>query len=321
MLMMLHALFGRKAAPAVDGRGSLLSSGTCVTIGATTCHETAAEHVLHKAWLSDTNGLWPVENDHLNNLDRRVQRVDHHKWWVEDSRRPHVAQATVSECHGNTSRALPSKEYTICINSCPHDLNLLRSVSANSPGNMGQTLTPVEYYALVVVAAIVLLACSRMGNLCRKLLRCGRARLGRYLCLAHSIPHMDWLGSWTWWAVLAQLVTMGATLVLIFVRALDIQSAARRAGEVAVVDMTLFYLGPRLSYQADRLNLSLSHIHTIHRGTTWLFLVATAIHAIVLRPTQPVFTRTASRDLYGVIVCDKCRGARGARGAHRAGLC
>lgn len=163
-------------------------------------------------------------------------------------------------------------------------------------------LTSIQWYALAVVAVVVLLSCSRLAHTFVTLLRCSRAYLARHLCLPRRIPHMTWLGAWTWWSFLVQTIITGANLVLIFVRAPNIKSAGQRAGEVAVVNLTLLFLGPQLSDHADLLNLSLTQMKVVHRGATWLLLVAVAIHVVILQPSQSVFTSKPSKDLYGVIV-------------------
>ncbi|KAK5215862.1 hypothetical protein LTR96_011181 [Exophiala xenobiotica] len=65
--------------------------------------------------------------------------------------------------------------------------------------------------------------------------------------------------------------------------------------------MGLFCLGPHLAFQADCLQVSLTKIKSIHRGTTWSFIIITTFHIVVLKPTQPVFTTKLSKQLYGVI--------------------
>ncbi|KAK5073338.1 hypothetical protein LTR70_010372 [Exophiala xenobiotica] len=81
----------------------------------------------------------------------------------------------------------------------------------------------------------------------------------------------------------------------------SIQSAARRAGETAIINMGLLYLGPHLSYQADWLNTSLATIRWIHRGAAVSFAIMTAFHVAVLRPSQSPFTWPLTAQCYGVI--------------------
>ena len=61
---------------------------------------------------------------------------------------------------------------------------------------------------------------------------------------------------------------LGANLLLILYGVDNVQAAARTAGQVAVVNMSVFYLGPHLSYQADLLNVSLPTMKQIHGGAS-----------------------------------------------------
>lgn len=164
-------------------------------------------------------------------------------------------------------------------------------------------MSPVQFYALTVVSIIAILVCSNLFAKCRRLLQYTKFWLTKHLCRRHSILEMKWLGSWTWWSILMQSILIGANLLMTFFRFTDIQTAARRAGEVALVNMAVFYLGPHLSYQADCLHITLSRMKSIHRGITWSFVIMTTFHIAALKPTQQAFTSGLSKQFYGVIVC------------------
>jgi len=96
---------------------------------------------------------------------------------------------------------------------------------------------------------------------------------------------------------------LGANLLLILYGVDNVQAAARTAGQVAVVNMSVFYLGPHLSYQADLLNVSLPTMKQIHGGASVSLISMIVFHAAYLRPSQPLFTYPISEQFYGVIVC------------------
>lgn len=164
-------------------------------------------------------------------------------------------------------------------------------------------MSPVKFYALAVVSIVAILLCSHLFTKYQRLFQYTNCWLTKHLCRTHSILETKWLGSWTWWSILVQSILIGANFLVTFFRFTNIQTAAGRAGEVAMVNMAVFYLGPHLSYQADCLHLSLSRIKSIHRGITWSFVIMTTFHVTALKPTQPVFTSGLSKPLYGVIVC------------------
>src|SRR4051794_281617 len=72
-------------------------------------------------------------------------------------------------------------------------------------------------------------------------------------------------------------------------RMTDITSAAQKAGQIATTNMTLFYLGPHLSYLADISGLSLSTMKLIHRSVTLSFILTVVFRLFVPKPSQPVF--------------------------------
>ena len=86
----------------------------------------------------------------------------------------------------------------------------------------------------------------------------------------------------------------------------DIETAARRAGDVAMVNMTVFYLGTHLSFQADCLRISLSTMRSIHRGITSSFVVMTVFHVAALKPTESSLTKGINKQFYGVLVRRRC---------------
>lgn len=108
--------------------------------------------------------------------------------------------------------------------------------------------------------------------------------------------------SWTWWSLVRQLSLLIGNVLLVFMGMTDIQDAARKAGTLAVLNMVVFYLGPHLSYLGDILDLSLATVKSLHRLMVLPFLLLVVFHLAVLRPTQNVFTKPFSEELYGVIV-------------------
>jgi hypothetical protein len=162
-------------------------------------------------------------------------------------------------------------------------------------------MSPTEIFAIAVGGIVVLLICSHLSAKCLMLVQHTGYWFGKHLWKAISHKQKR-LRPWTLWKLMVQFVWVGLNIFVAFYGFTSLRTAARRAGEVAMVDMGLFYLGPHLSYQADSLQLSLAQIKSLHCGITWSFMVMMIFHVIVLRPTQPIFVPSQSRQLYGVIV-------------------
>lgn len=168
------------------------------------------------------------------------------------------------------------------------------------------SMSPIEFYAIAMTGVIAIALCWGLLERWRRPLRHVQAGLGKYLCRKHSVLGTSRLGSWTWWTILSQCILIGTNLLVVFFNFTDIQTAARRAGSVAVMDMVVFYLGPHLSYQADSLHLPLARMRSVHRAITWPFAIVTAFHVGVLRPARSVFASGLTQQLYGVIVGGSC---------------
>lgn len=165
------------------------------------------------------------------------------------------------------------------------------------------SMSPVKFFAIAIGSIIVIRICFYLLATCRDPFQCAVCWLTKHLNRRNSIFETNWLGSWTWWSVLVQSILIGTNLLVTCYRSPDVQTAARRAGEVAIVNMGIFYLGLHLSFQADVLQVSLAKMKSIHRGITWSFTIVIIFHVAALKPTQPVFTSGLSNQLYGVIVC------------------
>lgn len=163
-------------------------------------------------------------------------------------------------------------------------------------------MSPIEIYAITFASVFAAFFCfQRVRNL-RYHLRIAKAWLTKYLIFTNAFPRTRWFGPCTLSTLLAQAIVLAANLFLIFYDMDGIQSAAQKAGQIAVVNTSVFYLGPHLSYQADSLNISLSSMKSIHRGAIFPFVAMIAFHAAVLRPSQPIFALPISEQFYGIIV-------------------
>jgi hypothetical protein len=163
-------------------------------------------------------------------------------------------------------------------------------------------MSPAEIFAIAVGGLISLLFCAHLSAKCLFLIRHSKLRFTQHFEKV-VFGKLSWLRPRTFWKLLAQFVWIGTNIVIAFYGFENIRTTARKAGEVAMIDMGLFYLGPNLSYQADSLHLSLTHLQSIHRGITTSFIILATFHVIVLRPTQSIFVSGQSTQLYGVIVC------------------
>lgn len=162
-------------------------------------------------------------------------------------------------------------------------------------------MSPAEWYAIALAGILVTLVLFNVVITHRHVLRRRRPLWVANILFRAVFRRHDW-PSWTWSTVVCQLLLVSSNATLVFCRATDIESAARNAGQVAILDMVLFYLGPHFSFLADVLGVSVSTVKSIHSGMTLPFVVTIAFHAVVLRPPHSIFATPPSKELYGVIV-------------------
>lgn len=162
-------------------------------------------------------------------------------------------------------------------------------------------MLPIDVYALALAGVFLALICFKAATTCQHALRCHIPYSIVNVLSGNVFQSRKW-PLCTWSTVAWQLLLISSNALLIFFRMTDIESAARKAGEVAILDMAVFYLGPHLSFLADLLGLPLATMKSIHRGMTLPFIMNVMFHLVVLRPSRPVFTIPFPKELYGVIV-------------------
>lgn len=163
-------------------------------------------------------------------------------------------------------------------------------------------MTPIDIYAIVVAGTVLTTICARLGPDCWSWLHWAASRFTRCLMLTRFGPRTRWLRPWSCWVVLVQAVVVGINLFLICYHAADRQTTGQRAGEAAIVNMGLFYLGPSLASLADWFGVSWSTMKLIHGGGVPSCIVLVAVHAATVKASQPLFTIPFSEQFYGVIV-------------------
>lgn len=165
-------------------------------------------------------------------------------------------------------------------------------------------MTPIIIYAIVVAGIVLATVCREVRHSCWQGLRQVESYVTRYLVLTKLGRPTRWLSPWPWWVVFMQAILIGINLFLVTYRTPNRQSTGQRAGQLAVVNTALFYLGPSLAHLADWIAISWSTMKLMHGSTVVTVVVLLVVHIVIARPTQPLFVVPFSEQFYGVIVGD-----------------
>lgn len=117
-------------------------------------------------------------------------------------------------------------------------------------------MTPTDIYAVAVAGTVLAVVCTQLRRGCWHTLCQMESYLTRYLVLTNLGHRTRWLSPWPCSVVLMQALLTGLNLFVVCYRSPDRQSTGQRAGQVAIVNMALFYLGPSLAHLADWLHAS-----------------------------------------------------------------
>ena len=88
---------------------------------------------------------------------------------------------------------------------------------------------------------------------------------------------------------------------------LNLRTASRRAGTLALVNMTLLFAGPHLSFIADILNMSLRQYKRMHAAAGAITMMLAAFHSVVAAVQGGKLKLSDPSDLYALIVSFRCQ--------------
>ena len=124
----------------------------------------------------------------------------------------------------------------------------------------------------------------------------------RYLLYPASVRRRKFIDRWSRHDVLLLLLYCGANVSCLIVDYQGISKAGLRAGTLSLINMSILFAGPHLSFLADILGLPIRVFRRLHVSAGLISLVFAVFHSIVGVATKEKFSLNAPKDLFALIV-------------------
>lgn len=128
------------------------------------------------------------------------------------------------------------------------------------------------------------------------------AFFSRHLTHRTLIRRRRFISRWSWAKALVMLIYFGINLSCLLVRFPGIDQLGLRAGTLSVINMTLLYTGPHLSFISDALGLSLDTYRRLHSSASLMSFVLAAFHATMGALNQGTVSLQDPKHLFALIV-------------------
>ncbi|KAL3469008.1 hypothetical protein BJX99DRAFT_252324 [Aspergillus californicus] len=103
-----------------------------------------------------------------------------------------------------------------------------------------------------------------------------------YLTYRFVIKRSRFAGPWTRAGFISYFVYLIINLLVLALKSRSLVDAARGAGELSLINMTILYTGSPLSFMADWLGVSIYTYRRIHQAAAWMSGSLMAFHVVVL---------------------------------------
>jgi hypothetical protein len=97
-------------------------------------------------------------------------------------------------------------------------------------------------------------------------------------------------------------IYFGINLVCLFLRFPGASQMGLRAGTLALLNTTLFYAGPHLSFLTDILGMSLDNYRRLHLANGLVSFVLALFHAIIGRASRKELPLNVASNLFALVV-------------------
>lgn len=139
----------------------------------------------------------------------------------------------------------------------------------------------LNIYGVVAGGILVALCMARATSLMARWANLTDSLITRHLTLPYIVRRHQLFGPWSRGSVLLHLSYIIVNIFLIFFGDSSLTGAGRRAGALALTNLTFLLSAMHLSFLADCLGITLRNCKRIHRAVGWMVIALQIFHIMM----------------------------------------